>query len=159
MSPSTAVPPYFTGLNAPQREAVEALDGPVLVLAGAGTGKTRVLTTRLAHILLTRRAWPCQILAVTFTNKAASEMRERLTPADRRRSRGAVAGHVPCARPCGILRRHAEAVGLKSNFTILDTDDQIRLLKQVLAAEHDRRQALAGARGAGHRSSAGRIAA
>src|SRR5437762_10001190 len=129
-------PPYLRGLNAEQREAVLALDGPVLVLAGAGTGKTRVLTTRLAHILATRRAWPSQILAVTFTNKAAREMKERI---------GALIGgtvegmqwlgtfHSIGAR---ILRKHAELAGLKSNFTILDTDDQIRLVKQITAAEN-----------------------
>jgi DNA helicase-2/ATP-dependent DNA helicase PcrA len=127
-------PPYLAGLNKEQREAVEATDGPVLVLAGAGTGKTRVLTTRLAHILATRRAWPGQILAVTFTNKAAREMKERI---------GALIGgvvegmqwlgtfHSIGAR---MLRRHAELAGLKSNFTILDTDDQLRLMKQIIEA-------------------------
>jgi DNA helicase-2/ATP-dependent DNA helicase PcrA len=129
-------PPYLAGLNPEQREAVLAVDGPVLVLAGAGTGKTRVLTTRLAHILATRRAWPGQILAVTFTNKAAREMKERI---------GALIGgvvegmqwlgtfHSIAAK---ILRRHAELAGLKSNFTILDTDDQLRLMKQLLDAEN-----------------------
>jgi DNA helicase-2/ATP-dependent DNA helicase PcrA len=127
--------PYLEGLNAVQREAVESLDGPVLVLAGAGTGKTRVLTTRLVHLIATRRAGPGQILAVTFTNKAAREMRDRI---------GALLGgpvegwwlgtfHSLAAR---LLRRHAEEVGLKSNFTILDTDDQIRLIKQLLQAEN-----------------------
>ncbi len=128
-------PPYLSGLNPEQREAVLTVDGPVLVLAGAGTGKTRVLTTRLAHILATRRAWPGQILAVTFTNKAAREMKERI---------GALIGgvvegmqwlgtfHSIGAR---MLRRHAELAGLKSNFTILDADDQLRLMKQILEAE------------------------
>jgi DNA helicase II / ATP-dependent DNA helicase PcrA len=128
-------PPYLAGLNTEQRAAVEAVDGPVLVLAGAGTGKTRVLTTRLAHILATRRAWPGQILAVTFTNKAAREMKERI---------GALIGgvvegmqwlgtfHSIGAR---MLRRHAELAGLKSNFTILDADDQLRLMKQLIEAE------------------------
>src|SRR5579864_5308521 len=138
----TAAPPSFhlSGLNEAQRRAVEALDGPVLVLAGAGTGKTRVLTARLAHILATRRAWPSQIVAVTFTNKAASEMRERLERMIGESAEGLWLGtfHAIAAR---ILRRHAEAVGLKPNFTILDADDQLRLVKQVAAAENidDRR--------------------
>jgi DNA helicase-2/ATP-dependent DNA helicase PcrA len=129
-------PDYLHGLNAEQREAVETIDGPLLVLAGAGTGKTRVLTTRIAHILTTKRAWPSEILSVTFTNKAAREMKERI-------------GHLVGAGVEGmpwlgtfhsigarILRRHAELVGLKSDFTILDTDDQIRLIKQLLEAEN-----------------------
>jgi DNA helicase-2/ATP-dependent DNA helicase PcrA len=129
-----ATPPYLAGLNEPQRRAVEAVDGPVLVLAGAGTGKTRVLTTRLAHILATRRAWPSQILAVTFTNKAALEMRERLERMIGQSAEGLWLGtfHAIAAR---LLRRHAEVVGLKPNFTILDTDDQLRLVKQIAAAE------------------------
>ena len=131
-----AVPaPYLADLNPEQREAVVTLDGPVLVLAGAGTGKTRVLTTRIAHILATGRARPSEILSVTFTNKAAREMKERV---------GAMVGGVVEGMPwlgtfhsigVKILRRHAEMVGLKPNFTILDVDDQIRLLKQLLAAE------------------------
>jgi DNA helicase-2/ATP-dependent DNA helicase PcrA len=126
-------PRFFAALNEAQRSAVEALDGPVLVLAGAGTGKTRVLTTRLAHILATRRAFPGEILAVTFTNKAAREMRERLEAMIGEAAGGVWLGtfHALAAR---ILRRHAEAVGLTSNFTILDTDDQLRLLKQVIVA-------------------------
>ena len=128
-------PPYLNGLNKEQREAVEAADGAVLVLAGAGTGKTRVLTTRLAHILATRRAWPGQILCVTFTNKAAREMKERI---------GALIGGVVEGMQwlgtfhsigAKMLRRHAELAGLKSNFTILDTDDQLRLMKQLIEAE------------------------
>ena len=132
--PADAAAPYFVALNDAQRRAVEAVDGPVLVLAGAGTGKTRVLTTRLAHILATRRAFPSELLAVTFTNKAAREMRERLQAMIGRAADGLWLGtfHAIAAR---ILRRHAEAVGLKSSFTILDTDDQIRLLKQILQAE------------------------
>ena len=126
---------YFAALNDAQRCAVEAVDGPVLVLAGAGTGKTRVLTIRLAHILATRRAFPSELLAVTFTNKAAREMRERLEAMIGRAADGLWLGtfHAIAAR---ILRRHAEAIGLKSNFTILDTDDQIRLFKQILQAEN-----------------------
>jgi len=128
-------PPYLAGLNKEQREAVEAVDGPVLVLAGAGTGKTRVLTTRLAHILATRRTWPGQMLCVTFTNKAAREMKERI---------GALIGGVVEGMQwlgtfhsigAKMLRRHAELAGLKSNFTILDTDDQLRLMKQLIEAE------------------------
>jgi len=129
-----AEPPYFAGLNEGQRRAVAAVDGPVLVLAGAGTGKTRVLTTRLAHILATRRAWPSQIVAVTFTNKAALEMRARLEAMIGAAAEGLWLGtfHSIAAR---ILRRHAETVGLKPNFTILDQDDQLRLVKQVAASE------------------------
>ena len=126
---------YLADLNPEQRLAVETLDGPVLVLAGAGTGKTRVLTTRIAHILATGRARPAEILAVTFTNKAAREMRNRV---------GEMVGQAVEGMPwlgtfhaigVKILRRHAELIGLKSDFTILDVDDQIRLLKQLLEAE------------------------
>jgi DNA helicase-2/ATP-dependent DNA helicase PcrA len=121
------------GLNDAQCQAVEALDGAVLVLAGAGTGKTRVLTTRLANILASGRAYPGEVLAVTFTNKAAREMRDRLEAIIGRAADGVWLGtfHALAAR---ILRRHAELVGLKSNFTILDSDDQLRLLKQLIAA-------------------------
>lgn len=127
---------YLEGLNPEQRAAVEAVDGPVLVLAGAGTGKTKVLTTRLAHILATGRARPWELLAVTFTNKAAREMRERIAhiigpSAEGLRWLGTF--HSVAAQ---ILRKHAELVGLKSNYTILDTDDQERLIKQVLEAEN-----------------------
>ena len=127
--------PYLDGLNPAQREAVETLDGPVLMLAGAGTGKTKALTARIAHLLTTGSARPNEILAVTFTNKAAREMKNRV---------GALLGeavegvpwlgtfHSICVKQ---LRRHAELVGLKSNFTILDTDDQIRLMKQLIVAE------------------------
>jgi DNA helicase-2/ATP-dependent DNA helicase PcrA len=125
---------YLARLNPEQRDAVEAVDGPVLVLAGAGTGKTRVLTTRFAHILLTKRAWPSQVLAVTFTNKAAREMRERVAAMLGGPAEGLWLGtfHALCAR---MLRRHAELVGLTSSFNILDVDDQMRLLKQVMQAE------------------------
>ena len=129
-------PRYLDGLNAEQRAAVEALDGPVLVLAGAGTGKTRVLTTRIAHILASGRAYPGQILAVTFTNKAAREMKERIALLVGPGAEGMPWLGTFHAIATKILRRHAELVGLKSSFTILDTDDQIRLLKQVLAAEN-----------------------
>jgi len=127
---------YLAGLNPEQREAVESLDGPVLVLAGAGTGKTRVLTTRIAHLIATGRAYPSQILSVTFTNKAAREMKERI---------GHLIGGVAEGMPwlgtfhsigTKMLRRHAELVDLRPDFTILDTDDQIRLMKQLLQAEN-----------------------
>jgi DNA helicase II / ATP-dependent DNA helicase PcrA len=125
---------YLARLNPQQREAVETTEGPLLVLAGAGTGKTRVLTTRFAHILMRQLAYPNQVLAVTFTNKAAREMRERVSAILGRPVEGLWLGtfHALCAR---MLRRHAEHVGLASNFTILDTDDQMRLLKQVMEAE------------------------
>ena len=131
-----AQPDYLNDLNPEQREAVVTLDGPVLVLAGAGTGKTRVLTTRIAHILATGRARPAEILSVTFTNKAAREMKERV---------GRMVGQIVEGMPwlgtfhsigVKILRRHAELVGLKPDFTILDTDDQIRLMKQLIAVEN-----------------------
>ena len=126
---------YLDGLNPEQRQAAEALDGPLLVLAGAGTGKTRVLTTRLAHILATGRARPGEVLAVTFTNKAALQMVERVERLIGRPTAGLWFGtfHTMAAR---ILRRHAELVGLKPDYTILDTDDQVRLLKQLIRAEN-----------------------
>src|SRR5712672_2827221 len=133
---ATAGPRYLDGLNPEQREAVETLDGPVLVLAGAGTGKTRVLTTRIAHILNLGRARPNEILAVTFTNKAAREMKGRV---------GHMVGQIVEGMPwlgtfhsigARILRRHAELVGHKPDFTILDTDDQIRVLKQLIEADN-----------------------
>jgi DNA helicase II / ATP-dependent DNA helicase PcrA len=128
-------PAYLKGLNPEQREAVLSTDGPLLVLAGAGTGKTRVLTTRLAHILTTQKAWPNQMLAVTFTNKAAREMKERI---------GHLIGNVVEGMTwlgtfhsigVKILRNHYELAGLRSGFSILDDDDQVRLLKQLLKAE------------------------
>jgi DNA helicase-2/ATP-dependent DNA helicase PcrA len=126
--------PDFAGLNDRQREAVLAQDGPVLVLAGAGTGKTRALTTRLAHLLVTGKARPFDIMAVTFTNKAAGEMRARVSQLIGRPVEGWWLGtfHALAAR---ILRIHAEAAGLKPNFTIIDTDDQLRLIKQIIQAE------------------------
>ena len=124
---------YMDGLNPSQREAVEKLAGPVLMLAGAGTGKTRALTTRVVHLLNTGTARPNEILAVTFTNKAAREMKNRVSNLI-----GQVEGmpwmgtfHSICVK---LLRRHAELVSLKSNFTILDGDDQLRLLKQLISA-------------------------
>ncbi len=133
--PAESDPPYVRGLNTPQRDAVLTTEGPVLVLAGAGTGKTAALTRRLAHLVYSRKAWPSEILAVTFTNKAAREMKERI---------GTIVGDAVEGMPwlgtfhsigAKMLRRHAELVGLQSNFTILDTDDQLRLLKQLIQAE------------------------
>ena len=126
--------PYLDDLNPAQRAAVEALDGPVLMLAGAGTGKTKALTSRIVHLLHTGRARPNEILSVTFTNKAAREMKDRVG-----RLLGQVAEGMPWmgtfhSLSVKILRRHAELAGLKPNFTILDTDDQIRLLKHLIAA-------------------------
>ncbi len=129
-------PDYLRGLNEEQRDAVLSIDGPLLVLAGAGTGKTRVLTTRIAHIITTKRAWPSEILSVTFTNKAAREMKERigqLVGADIEGMPWLGTFHSIGAR---LLRRHAELVGLRPDFTILDTDDQVRLIKQLLDAEN-----------------------
>ena len=129
-------PDYLSGLNPEQREAVETLDGPLLVLAGAGTGKTRVLTTRIAHILALGKARPFEILAVTFTNKAAREMRERVGHLLGRAAEGMEWLGTFHSIGAKMLRRHAELAGLQPSFTILDTDDQIRLIKQVLAAEN-----------------------
>ena len=126
--------PYLDGLNPAQREAVEALDGPVLMLAGAGTGKTRALTCRIAHLLSSGRARPGEILAVTFTNKAAREMKMRVAELLGQPVEGMPWLGTFHAIGVKLLRRHAELVGLKSNFTILDTDDQIRLLKQEITA-------------------------
>jgi len=132
---SAPTPDYLVGLNPEQRQAVVTTEGPLLVLAGAGTGKTRVLTTRIAHILATGLAFPSQILAVTFTNKAAREMKERV---------GMLVGGAVEGMPwlgtfhsigVKLLRRHAELVGLRSDFTILDTDDVVRLIKQLIQAE------------------------
>ena len=135
MTASPSPDPLLDGLNPPQREAVLATEGPVLMLAGAGTGKTAALTARLAHLIRTRRAWPSEILCVTFTNRAAREMKERV---------GQLVGPAVEGMPwlgtfhsiaAKLLRRHAELVGLQSNYTIIDTDDQLRLLKQLIQAE------------------------
>ncbi len=143
-SPEIPVPPYVATLNPEQRAAVETIDGAVLVLAGAGTGKTRVLTTRIAHILSSRRAYPGQILAVTFTNKAAREMGERVEkllhgeqyveqPQQRSSLNWLGTFHSIAAK---ILRRHAEVMGFTSSFTILDADDQLRLIKTLLSEKN-----------------------
>ena len=133
-TPKNNTPKYLDGLNPMQLKAVKAQDGPILVLAGAGTGKTRVLTTRLAHLIATGAARPWSILAVTFTNKAAREMRERVTSIIGPMAEQVWLGtfHALCAK---IIRRHAELLGLQPNFTILDADDQIRLIKQLMQAE------------------------
>jgi DNA helicase-2/ATP-dependent DNA helicase PcrA len=132
---ASAMPAYLSRLNPEQREAVETLDGPVLVLAGAGTGKTRVLTCRIAHILSQGRARPGEILSVTFTNKAAREMKSRLAEMLGQAVEGMPWLGTFHSIGGRILRSHAEMVQLKSNFTVLDTDDQVRLLKQLLQAE------------------------
>jgi DNA helicase-2/ATP-dependent DNA helicase PcrA len=128
-------PSWLDGLNPPQKQAVLTTEGPVLMLAGAGTGKTAALTARLAYLIRTRRAWPSEILCVTFTNKAAREMRHRVGQL----IGDAVEGmpwlgtfHAICAR---MLRRHAELAGLQSNYTIIDTDDQLRVLKALIAEQ------------------------
>jgi len=131
-APDGEIPLYAARLNAPQREAVLTTEGPVLMLAGAGTGKTAALTARLAHLVATRRAWPSEILCVTFTNKAAREMRERVA-----HHLGEAVEGMPWLGTfhsigAKMLRRHAELVGLQSNYTIIDTDDQLRLLKQLI---------------------------
>ena len=135
MLPDSPADPLLDGLNAPQREAVLTTEGPVLMLAGAGTGKTAALTARLAHIIRSRLAWPSEILCVTFTNKAAREMKERV---------GHLVGPAVEGMPwlgtfhaiaAKMLRRHAELAGLQSNYTIIDTDDQLRVLKQLIQAE------------------------
>ena len=132
IAPSEAGESWLNGLNPPQKKAVLTIEGPVLMLAGAGTGKTSALTARLAHLVRSRHAWPSEILCVTFTNKAAREMRERV---------GQLIGPAVEGMPwlgtfhaiaAKMLRRHAELVGLQSNYTIIDTDDQLRLLKQLI---------------------------
>ena len=126
---------FIADLNLKQREAVETINGPLLVLAGAGTGKTRALTARIAYLIDCGYAKPNQILAVTFTNKAAQEMRQRIE-----KYLGSTVEGMPWIGTfhsigAKILRRHAELIKLKSNFTILDTDDQLRLLKQLISLE------------------------
>ena len=126
---------YLKNLNKDQKAAVMHIDGPLLIVAGAGSGITKVLTTRIANIIKEKKAFPNQILAVTFTNKAAREMQNRVT-----RMLGSAAGlpwlgtfHSICAK---LLRKHASAVNLNSNFTIIDTDDQTRLIKSICKAEN-----------------------
>jgi DNA helicase-2/ATP-dependent DNA helicase PcrA len=122
---------YLANLNPAQREAVLHTEGPLLVIAGAGSGKTRVLTHRVAHLTSAIGVKPNEILAITFTNKAAGEMRERLTAmlGPMARAIWILTFHAACGR---ILRSEAERLGYKSNFTIYDSADQVRLVKQVL---------------------------
>ncbi len=127
---------YLKNLNEPQKQAVLALDGPLLIVAGAGSGKTKVLTSRIAHIIKNKNAYPNQILAVTFTNKAAKEMQNRVSKILGSSAVGLSwlgTFHSICAK---LLRKHAPAVNLNANFTIIDTDDQIRLIKNICKAEN-----------------------
>ena len=127
---------YFKDLNKAQKEAVKSLDGPLLIVAGAGSGKTKVLTSRIANIIKEKKAFPNQILAVTFTNKAAKEMQIRVSKILGSSATGLSwlgTFHSICAK---LLRKHASAVNLNSNFTIVDTDDQIRLIKNICKAEN-----------------------
>ena len=127
---------YLDNLNKAQKEAVLYLDGPLLIVAGAGSGKTKVLTSRIAHIIKERRAFPNQILSVTFTNKAAKEMQSRVSSILNSEAIGLSwlgTFHSICAK---LLRKHAPAAGLTSNFTIIDSDDQVRLVKNICKAEN-----------------------
>ena len=127
---------YLDGLNEKQKEAVFYLDGPLLIVAGAGSGKTKVLTSRIAHIINNKKAYPNQILAVTFTNKAAKEMQDRVSKILKKKATGLSwlgTFHSICAK---LLRKHAQAVGLNSNFTIIDQDDQVRLIKNICKSEN-----------------------
>ena len=127
---------YLINLNEKQQEAVLQLDGPLLIVAGAGSGKTKVLTSRIAHIIKTHNAFPNQILAVTFTNKAAKEMQIRVSKLLRKEATGLPWLGTFHSISAKILRKHSEAVGLKSNFTIIDQDDQNRLIKNICKAEN-----------------------
>ena len=127
---------YLKDLNIAQKNAVEYLDGPLLIVAGAGSGKTRVLISRIAHIIDQKKAYPNQILAVTFTNKAAKEMQNRISKILKKEAIGIPwlgTFHSVCAK---LLRKHAKAVNLNSNFTIIDQDDQIKLIKNISKAEN-----------------------
>ena len=127
---------YLQDLNSAQKEAVINTDGPILVVAGAGSGKTKVLTSRIAHIIKNKKAFPNQILSVTFTNKAAKEMHLRVSKILKSEAIGLSwlgTFHSICAK---LLRKHAPAINLNSNFTIIDTDDQIRLIKNICKAEN-----------------------
>ena len=127
---------YLNGLNNEQREAVSYLDGPLLIVAGAGSGKTKVLTSKIAHLIEEKKAFPNQILAVTFTNKAAKEMQNRVSEILKKNSSGLSWLGTFHSISAKLLRKHAKAVGLNYNFTILDTDDQIRLIKNICKSEN-----------------------
>ena len=127
---------YLTNLNEKQQEAVMHLNGPLLIVAGAGSGKTKVLTSRIAHIIKTHKAFSSQILAVTFTNKAAKEMQIRVSKLLKKEATGLPWLGTFHSISAKILRKHAEAAGLKSNFTIIDQDDQVRLIKNICKAEN-----------------------
>ena len=127
---------YLSNLNEKQKEAVLHLNGPLLIVAGAGSGKTKVLTSRIAHIIRSHKAFSSQILAVTFTNKAAKEMQIRVSKLLKKEATGLPWLGTFHSISAKILRKHAEAVGLKSNFTILDQDDQTRLIKNICKAEN-----------------------
>ena len=127
---------YLKNLNENQRKAVEYLDGPLLIVAGAGSGKTKVLTSRIAHIIHKHKAFPNQILAVTFTNKAAKEMQLRVSKLLRKDATGLPWLGTFHSISAKLLRKHADAVGLKSNFSIIDQDDQVRLIKNICKAEN-----------------------
>ena len=127
---------YLLNLNEKQQEAVLHLEGPLLIVAGAGSGKTKVLTSRIAHIIRSHKAFSNQILAVTFTNKAAKEMQVRVSRLLKKEATGLPWLGTFHSISAKILRKHAEAAGLKSNFTILDQDDQIRLIKNICKAEN-----------------------
>ena len=127
---------YLNNLNENQKEAVEYLNGPLLIVAGAGSGKTKVLTSRIAHIIRKHKAFPNQILAVTFTNKAAKEMQLRVSKLLRNDATGLPWLGTFHSISAKLLRKHADAVGLKSNFSIIDQDDQVRLIKNICKAEN-----------------------
>ena len=127
---------YLKNLNDNQRKSVINLDGPCLIIAGAGSGKTRVLTTRVAHIIKEKKAWPNQILCVTFTNKAAREMQNRVSKLLYKQATAIPWLGTFHSISAKILRKHASAVNLNSNFTIIDRDDQLRLIKNICKAEN-----------------------
>ena len=127
---------YLYNLNENQKEAVEHLDGPLLIVAGAGSGKTKVLTSRIAHIIRKHKAFPNQILAVTFTNKAAKEMQLRVSKLLKKEATGLPWLGTFHSISAKLLRKHADAAGLKSNFSIIDQDDQVRLIKNICKAEN-----------------------